>query len=175
MIPIIGLLVLSCADRDITRESTRMQFFDIAQLIDSLPASRSLNVLKTIMVDGVQEEKLLAGYDFHRDIEGFENYTINKPALYDKYEVDSIMDDGGVLSTLVYTGLDEDLKVQKMEVTYDGSSPRSISLKLKTDSFLEDIEMDIQWNINTDYQVVKREKRIFGKEHQHEIRVTVQS
>lgn len=175
MITILACLVLACADKAATSKANQVVFFDIAQLIDSLPANRSLNVVKSITVDGVQEEKHLGEYDFHRDIEGFENYTINKPALHDKYAVDSIIDDNGALNTLIYTGLDEDLKVQKMEVTYDANTPRSISLKLKTDSFLEDVEMDIQWNINTDYQVLKREKRIFGKEHQHEIRVTVQS
>ncbi|MDH3651417.1 MAG: hypothetical protein OEQ53_17170 [Saprospiraceae bacterium] len=177
IILLAGLCLLpGCLSKSNNSQIPEQQFFDIATFVAQYSDSKMHVVKKSISVDGRLESKTLDDYNIGNDIKGFENYSINKPALFDKYEVDSILGNSGELIKLVYTGLKEELRVQKMEVEIDESTkPRRIFLQLKTDSFLEDIDMEISWVVDSSYKIVKREKRIFGNEHVHVIEVIIQS
>lgn len=168
---IVAFLVLSCSDEKVS-EVRPLEFFSLAEYVDDYLAMEDslLSVSKSITVDGIDETKKIDQYDLRRDVEGFRALNIDKPALWDKYSVDTITE--GQNQVIYYTSLDETLLVQSMQIVLDvDGEPKTINIKKSTSTFLADVQTEYKWTPPEGYIIIRDEDRLFADPTHHEIEV----
>lgn len=166
---LIAILIIGCQSGVAKRETSTMRFFDLQGLVqDFVNDSLSVDVEKTVILDGGTESKKLDDYALYEDVKPFENYDINKPALFDKYLADTINDTSQILR---YTAKEEGLSVQTLQITKNlqDESVESVEITNRTHSFLEEVEMKIVWKLNDGYSLRRQSRKKVGKDSVHEI------
>ncbi len=139
---------------------TPKEFFDLTQFIEAYVSdSTTLQVTKKIVVDGTAETRKLNDYPIYEDVQAFASYDINRPALFDKYGVDSELN--GDTAATSYRAVDPELKVQLLKVKTKGNSVISLEIKTQSHSFLEDVSLDIYFAPDHGYQLNRQSHRIF--------------
>ncbi|MBX2816765.1 MAG: hypothetical protein KTR24_12230 [Saprospiraceae bacterium] len=170
----LAVLAILCSCAPIEEQGTQSAFFSMADLVDQhLQGSDSLvDVVKTITVDGTPERQELKAYKINRDIQGFASLDIDRPALWEKYQVDtSKLADG---ERVFYQALADDLSIRSVEIiTENGEVSRVRTLK-RANTFLADVQSEYDWVPSMGYTILRNEKRLFADPSQHEITVEIQ-
>jgi hypothetical protein len=168
---VIGMVSYSCQPVTVA-EGGRTPFFDLADFIDKyIEDPQQFNVSKTVEIDGQVETIDFSDYDLYADIAGFENYDINRPALFDKYDVDTILAaDQSYL--FVHQAKEDNLKVQELTVKKEGSQIDSIGVTAVTNSFLEKMQLRLSWIPASGYEINVVSKKVFQDSLHQTVRVT---
>ena len=158
---IFMLAVASCGEEDTDKPSTPLPFFDLTGFIAAtVRDSQTMDVKKSVLVDRLTETKSIDSYKIWQDIKQFDAYDINRPALFDKYHIDSIIQ--GNLKEISYHPTEEDLKVRLLRVQYDQNRVTKIVIKTVFNSFLEDVFLDIEWVPQDGYEIHRSSDKLLG-------------
>lgn len=137
-------------------------FFDLSGFISTyVKDSSSHKVSKTIQVDTSVESKILDNYPIWKDIKDFDAYDINRPALYDKYSIDTIISASAY--SIIYLPKEDtkDLKVTRLQVNVENGEVTSIQIKTSNNSFLDQVKMEINWTPRSGYILERVSDKIF--------------
>ncbi len=170
---IVILVISSCVKGDMKGSKSSTAFFDLSSFADQIRQDSPLyTVVKTIEVDGQSETQTIEGYTYWKDVEFFANYDINRPALLDKYKVDTLQ----IRDTarITYQALEDDLKVLSLEVHLVDENVITVLIESLAKSFLEEVDLEINWNLTSGYSMTRNEKRLLGSTSIQKIRVEIQ-
>ena len=168
---ILTLMTIGCASstEDLNQQDP---FFDLKGFIQEVTQdSAGVSVYKAITVNGNKEEKELTDYALWYDLQQFVNYDINRPALFDKYSTDTIRLDQG--SIIRHQAMDSTLSVQLLETFKNADeSVDSIHIDILSRSFLEDMSVDISWDVKGNSYYLQRVTKMIGSDPDtHVVRV----
>ena len=116
-------------------------YFNLKKFFSSetVRLSKGITFVKTVFVNGEEEEKILDTLDLENELKPFSSSDINKPAWSDKYEIDSLLDNNGNLQELRYTTKDKTLKTQFLSIKYQDQSVDEIAIENKSKSSVANI------------------------------------
>ncbi len=141
-----GLIFLgqtSCTSEDKSQRSSQ-SFFSLQSYARAFAKdSLTVKVRKTVQVNGSEESKEIEAYPIFEDVLTLEHYDIDRPAMYDKYLVDTIH--SGDQTTLVYTAQTHELRVRKLTVSLLGEEVTKIDIESQTETFSGDTQLALQW------------------------------
>jgi hypothetical protein len=132
------LFFASCTQESDVATSTGLKpFFDLKAFFKEETIrlqAQTGKVKKIVKTNGKQEERVLDGIDFKRELEMFANSDINRPAWSGNYSVDSVYNDSKELVGLHYSANDDDLRTQKIEIGFAGSVVTKVFIENKMNS-----------------------------------------
>ncbi|SDL67799.1 hypothetical protein SAMN05421823_107227 [Catalinimonas alkaloidigena] len=130
----LGLALLlsgGCVERpESTLAGEAPRFFDVKGFVDTQVAllqQKQPALTKRVFIDGERQEKQLQKVDWSRELAQFRDADLNKPAWRDSYTIDTVATDAG--RTVVYTALDQDLPVDKLQVTMEPNTGEVLGLR----------------------------------------------
>ncbi len=132
-------------------------FFDLDKFVHEMATDTALVMVKKFVeINGQMEERSIDAYPYYKDIQNFEHYDINRPALFDKYHVDTIdAADGKVV--INHGATDEKLKVRHLSIRYTASGEvDSIGIHSHANSFLEEMHLYLHWLPAVGYEIVRK-------------------
>ncbi len=157
---LIGLVTACSSAED--RENVTLPYFDLSGYIrDICSDSQRYQVEKSISLNGIVETQKIDNYPLWKDIKDFDAYDINRPALFDKYRIDTTQT--GNIREITYQPLDDQLKVTLLKVSYEEDDLTSIQVKTATKSFLDNVELTIDWKPKTGYSLSRQSDKVLGK------------
>jgi hypothetical protein len=125
----IVLFAIGC---DPVAENTYEQkdFFDLKSFIEQQieKGTKIKSYRKSLTFDGKTEQQILDDLNLSEELSIFTNADINKPAWFDKYEVDSVFNAKQQLVRLTYQTLDKKLKTKRLSVSYTGAQIDTVSI-----------------------------------------------
>ena len=142
-----ALALAACADTVAVRPLAEAQrFFNLPEWValqDSLLEGRGLE--KTVVVDDVEQTKHLEAVAWAEELAPFAQSDIDRPALWDRYAVDTTAAEGGA-AVIVYEALDEDLFTRRVEVAVGpGGEVTRLVIDNAFASFVADTEQRLEW------------------------------
>ena len=145
-------------------------YFDLSGYINNyIKDSSTQAITKTIQIEGTTETKEIPSYPLWKDVHAFDAYDINRPALYDKYSIDTVQTNPGSFS-VIYQPKDStsDLKVNLLQINYDQDQLQSIQIETSTKSFLEKVSLRINWTPSQGYTIDRITDKIFNSSIGHQ-------
>ena len=142
-------------------------FFDLKNYFETQQAilSKLKRVIKIATIDGKHVEKELDSLDFNEELKVFEASDINKVAWMDKYQVDSIFDENGMLDQIVYKATDEKLRTQQLSVSFDQNEVDTIEIFNNSSSGVAKLQQHLLYIPNSGYRIESTQKTTFSEEH----------
>ncbi|MBK8505509.1 MAG: hypothetical protein IPL46_26920 [Saprospiraceae bacterium] len=156
------VLASACAYMNEADRKGDLPYFDLSGFIKStVKDSATYSVEKSITINGAIESKQIAQYAIWKDLKDFDTYDINRPALFDKYMVDTIQE--GSIRHIIHTPINDQLKVRLLKISYDDDDGQisTIEIKASTKSFLEDVSLEIIWHPAHGYVINRHSNRLF--------------
>ena len=160
----------SCLPDEMAREANK-PFFDLAGFItQSIADSHYVVVNKTVAIGGVSETKRIEDYAFWEDLRRFESFDINRPALYDKYVVDTLHESD--YEVFKHTAKDPKMPIQSMEIRRQNDDIIKIDVRSQSQSFLENLDIFFTWIPNESYSYQKWSDKLFSDKEEQKVMVT---
>ncbi len=146
---------------------TEPSFFDLKEYFENQLTSLSevKRISKTTFVDGKRIEKELDSIDFKQELKVFEESDINRIAWIDKYQVDSIFNEKGMLSQLIYTATDRKLRTQKLMISFNQSVVDTIEIFNDASGSVAKLEQHLSYIPSYGYLIESTQKITLSKEH----------
>jgi hypothetical protein len=168
---LLSVLTAGCTTTERT-EGQQLPYFDLSGYIGEIISdSLSYRVEKSITINGETETQKLDHYPLWRDIQNFDAFDINRPALFDKYSIDTTrLNDTLKISCLP---LDDKLKVTRMKVSQVDDHVTAIQIQVATKSFLEEVQLDINWKPSEGYILHRQTEKIFGSPSSQLVQVKI--
>lgn len=168
---LLSVLTTGCAKSE-RPEGQPLPYFDLSGYIREIVSdSLSYRVEKSITINGETETQKLDHYPFWKDIQNFDAFDINRPALFDKYSIDTTrLNDTLKISC---TPLDDKLKVTQMKVSKVDDRVTAIQIQVATRSFLEEVQLDINWKPSEGYVLHRQTEKIFGNPSNQLVQVKI--
>ena len=151
-------------------------FFDLKGFMESEAQHLSQTqprALKRIAIDGQSEEKVFDSLDYKKELDIFSRSDINKTAWLDKYQVDSLFQDGK-LQLVRYTSQDKSLKTHLLEVKYSGGQVSEVHIQNRTESLVADVGQELWYRPGQGYALSSRQSTALTKEKEIEVEVEFQ-
>ena len=118
-----------------------------------LLSQQPLRIRKTIAYNDVPEAAERDTLNVRQELNIFSGSNINRPALYDRYSVDSVYA-GASLQQLVYQALDDEVSVKRMTVSYDDNGEVSrIDLERITDNYIYEAQQSLSYIPGYGYRI----------------------
>ncbi len=163
-------LIVACVPGEMT--DAEKPFFDLSGFIAEVTAdSQLVSVQKTVDIAGQSEMKMMEEYALWKDEQRFDNFDINRPALFDKYRVDTVQRGG--LKIISYLALDPDLQVQSFQVDFVQDVVDQIIVISQSKSFLENMKSQLTWRPGRGYLYQKSSDKLFSDHENQFIQVEV--
>ena len=171
---ILGVLVLallvSCNARDSTNATTEQEdpyFFDLAGFFNAEIKqlnSAQIKAHKTVKynekADVLPNQKL----DYEKELAVFVHSDINKLSWREKYSADTLRK-GTEIRLITYKALDEQLKTQKIAISFDQNQVAQIAIKNHLKSIMANTWQELQYVPGKGYQVHgKQQMRMAGED-----------
>ena len=169
---LLVLIVGACQPKvSLTSNTTKLPFYDLAGLVAKIVTdSLYVNVEKSISIDGQEEVKQISDYPLWKDIEEFAYYDLNRPALYDKYQIDTTRKANGI-EEITYYPLDEHLKVRLLKIHLKANQVKRITINTTFNSFLENVTLNVDWKLDEGYQIDRSSDKMLGPTTRQVIKV----
>ena len=165
-------VILACQPNIDKSPNAQLPFYDLSGLVAQIVSdSQIVTVEKSITIDAEPEIKKIVDYPLWKDVKEFAYYDINRPALFDKYQGDTISENG--TKALVYRPLEDHLKVRLLKVFLDGQEVKRVVINSMFNSFLEDVALNIDWMIGEGYQIDRSSDKLFGNTTTQIIKVEI--
>lgn len=124
-------LVASCTQSSINLEEEAFEttYFDLNDYAEKEVArlnKAAYQFRKIVTINGEVETLDLDALDLVTELNFLSKNNINRPALVDRYTVDSIMNTQGNLQRIVHEATDEDLALQYLEIEFDDAQEVSL-------------------------------------------------
>ncbi|PHN01695.1 hypothetical protein [Flavilitoribacter nigricans] len=114
---------------------------------------------KMVTVDGASEEQRIESTDYQKEFQIFRRSDINRPSWIDKYQVDSLRENGGV-QIVNYTALDTSLNTRLLRVSYRNNEVEEIQIRNRSKSAIASTEQDLWYRPGRSYRIESRQKTI---------------
>lgn len=125
--------ILSCSSKELTTGRSDIAFFSLADFIKEEQESmkkEGIMLIKMLELNGKKDTIIFNQPDFENELDLFVKADINKPALSDKYRIDSIFQHGNLFKVL-YTSKDKKLYTQRLSIQYnDNGKVASLDIRL---------------------------------------------
>lgn len=165
------LLVNACTQSSINleEEAYLIHYFDLAEYAEEEVArlnEEAYQFRKTISINGETETVELETLDLITELNFLSKNNINRPALTDRYQVDSIMNTKGDLQRIVHEATDEDLALQYLAIDFDEAQEVSqIEMRTGSNSRLLTAVSEAIYKPNEGYRLTNKQKILmFGKQ-----------
>lgn len=160
--------------QDVDVSAVDPDFFNLKEFVaEQKEKMAGKSIAKTVIVNGIEETKELHEVDWELELAPFEQSNIDRPALWDGYEVDTSSCQG--LTRLLYTATDPTSFTKSIEVTFrDKSNPiDSVSAVLINNGFTSYIAKTSQRLIwwENGYEIFSIQKAILSDKRNLSIRV----
>ncbi len=168
---LLSVLTAGCTTTE-RSEGQQLPYFDLSGYIrEIIIDSLSYKVEKSITINGETETQKLDRYPLWKDIQNFDAFDINRPALFDKYNIDTTrLNDTLKISCIPR---DNKLKVTQMKVAKVDDRVTAIQIQVATRSFLEEVQLDIDWKPSEGYVLHRQTEKIFGNPSSQLVQVKI--
>ncbi len=132
------------------------RFFNLSDYFEAEIARLNGNnqqVDKVIKINGESAQQTLDSIDYEKELAVFVNSGINKTSWVDKYQADSTFNDAGLLTELVYTALDEDLKTQQLIIQFASEQVQRIDITNRSGTILAKMRQQLSYNPAQGYSI----------------------
>jgi hypothetical protein len=154
-------------------EVQHQSFFDINDFLkkEMTQLSTVKSIKKKVAINGEIDEQILEEFDLEKDLTIFRNCNINKVAWLDKYEVDSTMNNAGLLIELKYQATDSKLKTREFTISYAGEKVNSIFIKNTSGNQVSDLQQNLRYDSMKGYSVESNQKVTLSEEQKLKVEV----
>ena len=164
LISLFFMLVFSCSQKEEMNSQLPSSFFSMIDFMEDEKkwmVNDKISLTKILSLNGETDTLYVQQPDFELELDVFINADINKPALSDKYSVDSIFR-SDKLYKITYTAKDEKLKTRKLSVRFDSQNKVvNVDIRLFNGSpITKNVQHLIYWP-NNGY-VIKNEQYFMG-------------
>ena len=122
-------------------------------------------VKKSTFIDGKVIEKVLDSIDFSLEMKAFEESDINKIAWVEKYQVDSLYDEKGMLIKITYTASDDALRTQQLLISYNQNKVDTIDIFNNSTISMASLKQHLRYIPFFGYSIESTQKTTFFEEH----------
>lgn len=160
------LLFQSCQPTTSTPTKTVEQpFFDLKSYFEKEKTRLGglSNFSKTTVVNGQEETKQLATLNFDNELRIFMEADINRPAWFDKYEIDSIFQAGN-LTKINYTTKEKALEVQRVMIDYNQAEVTKIRIEKTAETALADTQFNLVYEPKIGYTIENKQQLTVGED-----------
>ncbi|HMQ49316.1 MAG TPA: hypothetical protein PKA00_17870 [Saprospiraceae bacterium] len=163
---LLTCLVLLASCQQAQKESTEIEarFFDLKNYISAEIErlnQEQPNVRKKVAINGKTEEHDFHQLHYEKELDVFLQSDINRLAWYDKYQVDSLMENGQ-LKTLIYKATDPKLKTQKLEINLANAKVESIHIANQSYTFIATAQQTAIYQPDSGYSFESLQSNILG-------------
>lgn len=118
-------------------------------------------MLKKVAVEEKQEEKTLQKLNYEQELKSFIDADINKVAWYDKYNIDSTVNNEGQLEKLTYQATENDLRTRSIEISFDENNEvHLVHIHLDSQSKVAGSEKNMTYETNKGFKIVTTQSLI---------------
>jgi hypothetical protein len=122
-------------------------------------------VKKSTSIDGKSIEKILDSIDFNEELKAFEDSDINKIAWVDKYQVDSLYDEKGMLDKVNYQATDEKLRTQQLLISFNQNKVDTVDIFNNSTSSIASLKQHLRYIPSYGYSIKSTQKTTLFEEH----------
>lgn len=154
-------------------QSSSQTFFDMEVFLEKELSELSdlKSIKKKVTINDKVDEKTLDTFNLNTDLEIFRNSNINKVAWLDKYSIDSLFDNSGVLNELKYIAIDDKLKTRELTVNYSAGKINFISIRNNSKSSVSSIQQNLKYFPKKGYSVESSQEIVLGSNQNLSIEV----
>lgn len=155
----LGLLIFLSSCQEITtpiKQSNKpVIFFDLEAFFQKEKAHlvKINSFKKTVVINGISEEKTLETLNFDNELSIFIASDINRPAWSDKYKVDSLFTPQKELDRITYHALDETLKTKKITIDFQDNVVINIDIEKATDNAVAQSKQTLSYGVGKGYKI----------------------
>lgn len=162
------VFLISCNNSsNVNTENIEKPFFDLKGFFEKEIANQKFETIeKTVKVDEKAETKNLTDFDLEKELKLFSDCDINNPSLFDKYKTEESTE-----GNLIYTALNEDLKVQKIEILKSNDTVEKIIIHKKVETQIYNSEKILTYEPTVGYSIENSQKTLGSDEKDYEIKV----
>ncbi|MFO0468332.1 MAG: hypothetical protein ACK5ZX_03385 [Bacteroidota bacterium] len=164
LIFLLFIVVFSCSNNGKVNNQPSSSFFSMIDFMEDEKkwmVNDKISLIKILSLNGETDTIYVEQPDFELELDVFINADINKPALSDKYSVDSIFR-SEKLYKITYTAKDEKLKTRKLSVRFDDQNKVvNIDIRLFNGSPITKNVQHLIYRPNYGY-VIKNEQYFMG-------------
>lgn len=164
LIFLLFIVVFSCSNNGKVNNQPSSSFFSMIDFMEdekNWMVNDKISLIKILSLNGETDTIYVEQPDFELELDVFINADINKPALSDKYSVDSIFR-SEKLYKITYTAKDEKLKTRKLSVRFDDQNKVvNIDIRLFNGSPITKNVQHLIYRPNYGY-VIKNEQYFMG-------------
>ncbi len=140
-------------------------FFDLKGYFEQQKTRLSAlsNFTKTTVVDGKAETKKIEKLNFNNELRIFEEADINRPAWFDKYTVDSVLQNGN-LTKISYAANDEKLEIRTIVLDFFQQKVSKINVEKSAETALADTQFKLTYEPKTGYSIENTQQLTVGED-----------
>ena len=121
---------------------------------------------KTVKIDGKSETQTLTKFNLEKELKLFSDCDINNPSLFDKYQTEESSE-----GNVIYTALNEDLKIQKIEILKSEEMIEKITIFKKVETQIYNSEKILTYEPKVGYFIQNNQKTLGSDKKDYEIKV----
>ena len=164
LISLFFMLVFSCSQKEEVNSQLPSSFFSMIDFMEEEKkwmVNDKISLTKILSLNGETDTLYVEQPDFELELDVFINADINKPALSDKYNVDSIFRSDR-LYKIAYIAKDKKMKTRKLSVWFDSQNKVvNVDIRLFNSSPISKNVQHIIYQPNNGY-VIKNEQYFMG-------------
>jgi hypothetical protein len=162
------VFLISCSNSsNINTENIEKPFFDLKGFFEKEIANQEIKTIeKTVKINKKSETKTLTDFDLEKELKLFLDCDINNPSLFDKYKTEKSSEEN-----IIYTALNEDLKVQKIEILKSDDTVEKIIVHKKVKTQIYNSEKILTYEPNVGYSIENSQKTLGSDKKDYEIKV----
>jgi hypothetical protein len=161
----IVFLLISCETVSTEYVNTEKPFFDLKEFFEQeIELHQDKKVTKKVAIDENSETQTIEQFDMKKALSVFIDCDINKPQLFDKYEI--VEKD----NQITYTSIDKDLKVQQIEILKnEDEETDKIIINRKADTIIYTSDKILTYKTGKGFSIENRQDVLFSEEKNYSI------
>jgi hypothetical protein len=147
--------LLACTPED-TQKGAHLAFFDLEGYIRQQARGLQRNqpkAVKSVSLGDRIEEKVLSTLDYDKELDLFVQADINKPAWLDKYTIDSLVSQAGVLESVTYEATDARVPTRRLHVDFMDGKVSRVLVEEFFSSAIADTRRELTFMPGLGYQI----------------------
>lgn len=172
----IGLAPTACRPIEAAEKEKIDRFYDLEAFFKEEKArlrQAQASGTKLAVINGEEETLLLDTLPLDDDFAIFINSDINRRAWIDKYQGDTLRSHTGTIEKIDYQSLDSGLKIQRMEIKFEGGQVSQIDIARRMESIIATTEQHLHYVSGKEYEVESKQRSVLGKETKMRIKTTI--
>lgn len=168
------LLASASCRPEAKRGPEKSPFFDL-ELFFEEEAERLAStgaVDKKIVFNGVTEEQRLESWDAGKELSGFKELHINRPAWRDQYLIDSLRAAGGELEGVRYMAIDSSLRIREVEVDWKEGAVEEVRVEKYVKNVIVFFHQTLRYRPGEGYSLWREQKVPLMKRSELEVNVS---